>query len=50
MKGLFGLFSRKAKDSATMEPEADETPTGPVPVLSMPEPNEAPNPAKPRQD
>jgi hypothetical protein len=34
VKGLFGLFSRKGNGSTTGEPDADETPTGPVPVLT----------------
>jgi hypothetical protein len=37
VKGLFGLFSRKAKGSVEDQPAADETPTGQIPVLTVPE-------------
>lgn len=50
MKGLFGLFSRKGKGSVAEEPAADETPTGRIPVLTMPEPGDYPNSAKPLPD
>ena len=37
MKGLFGWFSRKGKGSVDDQPAADETPTGQIPVLTVPE-------------